>query len=112
VDPCPRAAPRHTPRTRLSRTPHATSSPPFPRAAPAATAKLPEDYVARVQSMHEVGGAGSGSIGYRYDWKRTEADKNLLRTHTTAVSARMLYALANVSRVWRPAGGDVVVPSR
>lgn len=32
---------------------------------------------------------------YNYDWKLEEAKKNLLRTHTTAVSARMLYALAN-----------------
>ncbi|KVI08535.1 Aminoacyl-tRNA synthetase, class II [Cynara cardunculus var. scolymus] len=32
--------------------------------------------------------------GYQYDWKRDEANKNLLRTHTTAVSSRMLYALA------------------
>lgn len=31
----------------------------------------------------------------RYDWKLEEAQKNLLRTHTTAVSARMLYRLAN-----------------
>ena len=51
----------------------------------------------RVRSMHEVGGQGSGSLGYRYDWKESEAHKNLLRTHTTAVSARMLHALANVS---------------
>lgn len=34
------------------------------------------------------------SIGYQYDWKIEEAQKNLLRTHTTAVSARMLYKLA------------------
>ena len=33
--------------------------------------------------------------GYGYDWKIEEASKNLLRTHTTAVSARMLYKLAN-----------------
>ncbi|KAG0497888.1 hypothetical protein HPP92_002579 [Vanilla planifolia] len=33
-------------------------------------------------------------MGYRYKWKREEADKNLLRTHTTAVSARMLYNIA------------------
>ncbi|KAJ6657656.1 hypothetical protein lerEdw1_002157 [Lerista edwardsae] len=33
-------------------------------------------------------------MGYRYDWKLEEARKNLLRTHTTAVSARMLYKLA------------------
>ena len=32
--------------------------------------------------------------GYGYDWKVEEAQKNLLRTHTTAVSARMLYKLA------------------
>jgi len=34
---------------------------------------------------------------YAYDWKREEANKNLLRTHTTAVSSRMLYQLAKVS---------------
>ena len=33
---------------------------------------------------------------YAYDWKREEANKNLLRTHTTAVSSRMLYQLAQV----------------
>ncbi len=33
---------------------------------------------------------------YRYDWKREEAEKYILRTHTTAVSARMLYEVANV----------------
>lgn len=34
------------------------------------------------------------SIGYQYDWKLEEAQKNLLRTHTTANSARMLFKLA------------------
>ena len=62
---------------------------------PAATLALPADYLAAVRRMHEEG--GHGSLGYRYDWKEAEARKNLLRTHTTAVSARMLYALANVS---------------
>src|ERR1700722_7582083 len=52
---------------------------------------LPDDYVERVKAMHEHGGAGS--IGYRYDWKIEEAQKNILRTHTTAVSSRMLAAL-------------------
>jgi len=60
--------------------------------APAETLKLPADYVAKVKDMHENG--GEGSIGWRYDWKESEAKKNLLRTHTTAVSSRMLYALA------------------
>lgn len=31
---------------------------------------------------------------YQYDWKYDEAAKNILRTHTTAISARMLYQLA------------------
>jgi phenylalanyl-tRNA synthetase alpha chain len=61
------------------------------------SAKLTEDgidteYVARVRDMHEKGGAGS--IGWRYDWSLSESAKNILRTHTTAVSSRMLYALA------------------
>ena len=34
---------------------------------------------------------------YRYNWKEDEARKQILRTHTTAVSARMLYEIANVS---------------
>ncbi|EOA16530.1 hypothetical protein CARUB_v10004690mg [Capsella rubella] len=60
--------------------------------APSTTRTLPEDYVDRVKCVHESG--GYGSRGYNYDWKREEANKNLLRTHTTAVSSRMLYALA------------------
>ncbi|PWA58998.1 phenylalanyl-tRNA synthetase [Artemisia annua] len=59
---------------------------------PSTTRTLPEDYVARVKQIHESG--GHGSRGYKYDWKREESNKNLLRTHTTAVSSRMLYALA------------------
>lgn len=60
---------------------------------PASTISVPEEYYERVKAMHEVG--GSGSIGYRYDFKREEAFKNLLRTHTTAISSQMLYRLAN-----------------
>ncbi|KAL0356710.1 UNVERIFIED_CONTAM: Phenylalanine--tRNA ligase alpha subunit, cytoplasmic [Sesamum calycinum] len=55
--------------------------------------RLPEDYVERVKRVHESGGYGSRGR-YGYEWKREEANKNLLRTHTTAVSSRMLYALA------------------
>jgi hypothetical protein len=36
------------------------------------------------------------AVRYGYDWKREEANKNLLRTHTTAISTRMLYAVAQV----------------
>ena len=35
---------------------------------------------------------------YGYYWKTSEAEKNLLRTHTTAVSSRMLYRLAQTQR--------------
>jgi phenylalanyl-tRNA synthetase alpha chain len=54
--------------------------------------KFPEEYLKKVKETHENG--GFGSIGYRYDWKIEEAKKNLLRTHTTAVSSRYLYKLA------------------
>ena len=33
---------------------------------------------------------------YEYDWRKEEANKNRLRNHKTAVSARMLYELAKV----------------
>ena len=47
-----------------------------------------------MKKTHSVG--GYGSTGYQYDWDREEAHKNLLRTHTTAVSARMLYKMVQV----------------
>lgn len=61
---------------------------------PATASDIPTDYMERVKNVHSHG--GYGSQGYGYDWKVEEAKKNLLRTHTTAVSARMLYALAQV----------------
>lgn len=54
--------------------------------------KFPMDYLERVRRVHQFG--DYGSQGYKYDWKLEEAKKNLLRTHTTAVSARMLYKIA------------------
>jgi phenylalanyl-tRNA synthetase alpha chain len=42
--------------------------------------------------MHENGGAGS--IGYKYNWSFDEAQKNIFRTHTTAVSTKMLWKIA------------------
>ena len=59
---------------------------------PANTEIFPQDYLEKVRKVHSSG--GYGSQGYGYDWKKDEAAKNLLRTHTTAVSARMLYKLA------------------
>ncbi|XP_011048490.1 PREDICTED: probable phenylalanine--tRNA ligase alpha subunit [Populus euphratica] len=64
--------------------------------APEMTKQLPEDYVELVKRVHESG--GYGSRGYGYDWKREEANKNLLRTHTTAISSRMLYAVAQLAK--------------
>lgn len=56
-------------------------------------ASVPDrDYLERVRKTHEEG--GFGSRGYRYEWSEQEARKNILRTHTTAVSSRMLYLLA------------------
>jgi phenylalanyl-tRNA synthetase alpha chain len=59
--------------------------------SPAKTEFIPEDYLERVRKMHEKGGAGS--IGWRYDWSEEESRKNIMRTHTTAVSARVLYEI-------------------
>ncbi|KAH7697327.1 phenylalanyl (f) trna synthetase protein 1 b, partial [Aphelenchoides avenae] len=59
---------------------------------PAISTEFPKDYLERVKQVHAKG--GYGSIGYEYDWKLEEAQKNVLRTHTTAVSARQLYQLA------------------
>jgi len=36
----------------------------------------------------------AAAVSYKYDWKLSEATKNIMRTHTTGVSARMLYQLA------------------
>jgi len=49
--------------------------------------------------MHEKG--GFGSIGYDYEWSIDEAKKNILRTHTTAVSSQVLFEIAK-EPVFRP----------
>lgn len=68
---------------------------------PASTDKFPSEYMERVKQVHSVG--GYGSAGYRYDWKSTEAEKLVLRTHTTAISAAMLYDIANAPGGFKPA---------
>ena len=50
------------------------------------------EYWEKVKTMHEKG--GDGSLGWRYNWSYDEAKKNIFRTHTTAVSSRMLYEIA------------------
>mmetsp|Transcript_5002 Transcript_5002/g.7591 ORF Transcript_5002/g.7591 Transcript_5002/m.7591 type:complete len:562 (-) Transcript_5002:285-1970(-) len=68
--------------------------------SPMFTNTVPEDYYEVVKNQHEKG--GFGSQGYRYDFKREEAMKNILRTHTTAISAQMLYKLANQEGGFQP----------
>lgn len=53
---------------------------------------LDTEYKERVRNMHSHG--GQGSLGWNYEWSEAEAKRNILRTHTTAISARMLYNLA------------------
>ena len=67
---------------------------------PATTLRIPQDYMKKVKSTHEVGDCQTGgpqdpaatpiaSLGYRNTWATAEAEKNLLRTHTTAISAQV-----------------------
>ena len=54
------------------------------------TVPLPEDRVVRrVADAHETGG-GTGSKGWRYAWDRGEAERALLRSHTTAITIQWL----------------------
>ena len=54
----------------------------------------------QVKTMHEKGGVGSCGYKYRfnfnfsYEWSYEEAKKNIFRTHTTAVSSKMLWKIA------------------
>ncbi|HTY47007.1 MAG TPA: phenylalanine--tRNA ligase subunit alpha [Methanomassiliicoccales archaeon] len=48
-----------------------------------------EELVQMIKSIHENGGS-SGSLGWRYAWSREEAEKALLRTHTTVSTIRYL----------------------
>eukprot|EP00304_Pavlova_gyrans_P013524 CAMPEP_0206041894 /NCGR_PEP_ID=MMETSP1466-20131121/6228_1 /ASSEMBLY_ACC=CAM_ASM_001126 /TAXON_ID=44452 /ORGANISM="Pavlova gyrans, Strain CCMP608" /LENGTH=528 /DNA_ID=CAMNT_0053416597 /DNA_START=15 /DNA_END=1598 /DNA_ORIENTATION=- len=70
---------------------------------PARTPALPADYLAAVKQMHSAG--GFGSTGWRYDWSEDESRKNLLRTHTTAVSSRTLYDIAQLAKKSEAEGG-------
>lgn len=50
--------------------------------------------VDRVREAHHGTKDGSWPKGYHYNWCEDESKRNVLRTHTTAVTARMLYKLA------------------
>ncbi|MBS3119653.1 phenylalanine--tRNA ligase subunit alpha [Candidatus Woesearchaeota archaeon] len=58
-----------------------------------AKGRLPDKkLVASVKAVHEHGG-NTGSLGWRYNWSPEEAEKNVLRTHTTVLSAQTLAKL-------------------
>ncbi len=62
--------------------------------------KLPEkDFVNTVKKTHEDGWT-TGSTGWQYKWNEEEAKKNVLRTHTTCLSA---HTLANLKKEDLPA---------
>ncbi|GAU90423.1 hypothetical protein RvY_02840 [Ramazzottius varieornatus] len=67
---------------------------------PAETTQFPEKYLAEVRKVHTEGGYGSTGYNVPFDMKETQ--KNILRTHTTAVSAQMLYRLAQ-QKIFQPA---------
>ncbi|MCU0860950.1 MAG: phenylalanine--tRNA ligase subunit alpha [Methanomassiliicoccales archaeon] len=48
-----------------------------------------KELMEKVRSVHENGG-DTGSLGWRYKWSREEAERALLRTHTTVNTIRYL----------------------
>jgi phenylalanyl-tRNA synthetase alpha chain len=48
-----------------------------------------EELIEKVKQVHENGGR-TGSLGWRYKWSRAEAEKALLRTHTTVSSVKYI----------------------
>lgn len=53
-----------------------------------------KNLIDRVRDAHQGSKDGSWPKGYQYEWSEQESSRNVLRTHTTAVTARMLYNLA------------------
>ncbi|EJD53699.1 hypothetical protein AURDEDRAFT_110475 [Auricularia subglabra TFB-10046 SS5] len=60
---------------------------------PVASLAPPAEYYAEVTKVHTDG--GYGSVGYRAPWSEEESRRLVLRTHTTATSARMLKQLGD-----------------
>ncbi|CAL8135094.1 unnamed protein product [Orchesella dallaii] len=54
---------------------------------------IPKEFMERVKAAHT--GKEFGTLGYGPGWKEEEAYKNCMRTHTTAVSARMLHEIGD-----------------
>lgn len=64
---------------------------------PATSDRYPRELMEKIKNTHENGG-DTGSIGYNYTWKEEEAQKLILRTHTTAVSSYMLHKLSEETK--------------
>jgi phenylalanyl-tRNA synthetase alpha chain len=56
--------------------------------------KLPQELTAKIKAVHENGGK-TGSTGWGYSWSEEKAKENLLRTHTTVLSAQTIAKLRN-----------------
>lgn len=69
---------------------------------PVQATDFPREYLEKVRGVHEGTAEEFGSIGYRYPWKESETSKLVLRTHTTSVSAAMLYKIANQPGGFKP----------
>ncbi len=71
---------------------------------------VPEDLLKKVAAVHEDGGGGTGSLGWRYKWSAEKALSLVLRSQATAVSVRSLasrgdggeYRSFTIDRVFRP----------
>lgn len=71
-----------------------------------------EGLLERIRRVHEDGG-DTGSLGWRYRWDQQQALRLILRTQTTAVSARTIYQRGDgeyrcfsLDRVFRPENLD------
>lgn len=64
----------------------------FFMADPAVALNPEPEYLEKVRKVHTIGDYGSS--GYKAPWSVDESRKNVLRTHTTAVTTRLLYKIA------------------
>lgn len=69
-------------------------------------------FVDRVSGAHQGSKDGSWPKGYQYEWSEDESRRNVLRTHTTAVTARMLNKLAHEHLMQRDNGDKKFKPAK
>ncbi len=82
----------YTPQDHPARTMHDT----FYVKNPARTKSIPKELLNTVKSTHEDGWT-TGSTGWGYKWNDKIVYSNILRTHTTILSAKTLYELRGQS---------------